>query len=77
MITKSPILFLVLLLGLFSLGRTIRGPREGYFDVEPQKRILMGVAYLGLVVLLALGMWLAEAPLELLREEVGASRVEF
>ena len=73
-ITKSPILFLVLLLGLFSLGRAIRGPRERYFDVEPQKRLLMSVAYFGLISLLTLGMWLADAPLEQMREEAGGFR---
>jgi Zn-dependent protease len=67
LLTKSPILFLILLLGIFGLVRTIRGPREGYFDVEPSKRIVMGAAYFGLVVALAAGMWVADAPLEGLR----------
>jgi Zn-dependent protease len=63
-VTKSPILFLILLLGLFSLGRTIKGPREGYFDVEPAQRLSIGVAYFGLIALLALGMWISSGPLE-------------
>ena len=66
-VTYSPILLLVLLLGLFSLGRTLRGPREGYFDVDPRKRLQIGAAYFGLLALLALGMWVADTPLESIR----------
>ena len=68
LLTKSPILFLILLLGLFTLGRTLRGPREGYFDVEPAKRVTMGLAYFGLIAALAVGMWAADMPLEEIRE---------
>ncbi len=71
LLTWSPILFLILLLGLFSLGRTIRGPREGYFEVEPAKRVAMGAAYFGLMALLALGMWTANGPLESLQRDAG------
>ncbi len=67
-VTRSPILFLVLLLGLFSLGRTIRGPREDYFKVEPAKRISMGIAYFALLGLLALGMQVTDRPLTEVRE---------
>ena len=66
-VTYSPILFLVLLLGLFGLGRTLRGPHEGYFDVDPRKRLQIGVAYFSLLALLALGMWVADTPLESIR----------
>jgi Zn-dependent protease len=65
--TRSPILFLILLLGLFSLPRAIRGPRKGYFDVAPARRLAVGGAYFGLLVMLAAGMWVAERPLEALR----------
>jgi Zn-dependent protease len=61
--THSPILFLILLLGLFSLGKTLKGPREGYYDVPNRLRVQMGVAYFGLVVLLTLGMKAAQGPL--------------
>ncbi len=70
-VTFSPILFLILLLGVFGLGRTVRGPREGYFDVEPGRRIAMGGAYFGLMALLALGMWVANGPLESLQQDAG------
>jgi Zn-dependent protease len=71
LITKSPILFLILLLGLFTLARTLKGPREGYFDAEPGQRLAMGIAYFGLIALLALGMWVADAPLQELRDGSG------
>lgn len=58
--TYSPILFLILLLGLFSLGKTFRGPRPGYFDVPPARRLSIGIAYFVLLGLLALGMWFAD-----------------
>ena len=67
--TRSPILFLVLLLGLFSLGRTIRGPRKDYFEVAPAKRISMGIAYFALVALLALGMQATNRPLTDVRDD--------
>jgi Zn-dependent protease len=69
--TYSPILFLILLLGLIGLGRTFRGPREGYFDVEPHKRLAIGLAYFGLLASLALGMWVANVPLESIRDATG------
>ncbi len=74
LVTKSPILFLILLLGLFTLARTLKGPREGYFDAEPGQRLAMGIAYFGLIALLALGMWVADAPLQELRSG-GASPI--
>jgi Zn-dependent protease len=61
--TRSPILFLILVLGLFSLPRVLRGPREGYFDVPPARRLAMGAAYFGLVAVLAVAMWVADQPL--------------
>ena len=69
--THSPILFLILLLGLFGLGRTLRGPRPGYFDVHPRKRLAIGAAYFALLALLALGMWVTDAPLEPVRSSAG------
>jgi len=68
-LTYSPILLLILLLGLLSLGRTIKGPREGYFEVAPRKRITIGAAYFVLLALLALGMQVSDKPLESIREE--------
>jgi len=67
LVTYSPILFLVLLLGLMGLKRSIQGPKEGYFDIESSKRLAMGAAYFGLLALMALGMWIADMPLEEMR----------
>lgn len=64
LVTYSPILFLILLLGLFSLKGRIRGPHAGYFDIAPHKRVTMGAAYFALLALLALGMWVADGALE-------------
>lgn len=75
LLTRSPILFLVLLLGLFGLARTIRGPSPDYFKVDARKRVIMGIAYFGLLALLALGMWVAEEPLEELQPQLGESGI--
>jgi Zn-dependent protease len=65
--TKSPILLLILALGLFSLPRVVRGPREGYFNVPSGKRLAMGALYFGLVAALSALMWVADRPLEGMR----------
>lgn len=61
--TRSPILFLILLLGLLGLGRALRGPRPGYYDVPASARRFVGLAYFGLLAVMALGMWTAQRPL--------------
>jgi Zn-dependent protease len=63
LMTKSPILFLILILGLFGLARTLRGPRPGYYEVPKVKRQLIGLAYFGLLIVMALGMFASEQPL--------------
>jgi Zn-dependent protease len=65
--TRSPILFLILVVGLFSLPRTVRGPRAGYFAVPTRRRLSMGAAYFGLLAALALAMWITARPLGTLR----------
>jgi len=67
LLTWSPILMLILILGLFSLGRTMRAPRQGYFDVPQERRRVMALAYFGLLAALTLGMWAADRQLEPLR----------
>jgi len=71
LVTWSPILMLILILGLFSLGRTLRGPTAGYFDVAPERRRIMALAYFGLIATLALGMWIADRKLEPFRPGAG------
>jgi len=70
LVTHSPILFLILLLGLLGLRRTVRGPRAGYFEVAARRRMAIATAYFGLLALLALGMWVADRPLQELHSEV-------
>jgi len=60
LVTYSPILFLILLLGLFTVLGQGRHVRPGYYDVPGSRRALMGAAYFGLMGLMALGMWAAD-----------------
>jgi len=53
-VTRSPLLLVVLIAGLFTLGRRWRHPVPGYHDIAPGSRVGMGVAYAALVVALAL-----------------------
>ncbi len=63
-LTWSPILFLILLLGLMGLGRTLRGHNKKYYDIAPSKRWKMGMAFFLLLAIMVLGMWTADAQLE-------------
>jgi len=67
-VTYSPILFLILLLGLFNLPRLLKPQSEDYYAVPTQRRVAMGVAFFGLLALMTLGMWVADQPLEGLAE---------
>ena len=62
-VTRSPLLFLILVIGLFGLGRARRGLGPGYFAVPTALRVRMAAAYFGLLAVLALGMWAAQQPL--------------
>lgn len=53
-VTRSPILGLVLLLGLISLWQRWRHPVPGYHDIPPARRLAIGIAFAVLVVALAL-----------------------
>jgi len=75
-VTRSPMLLVILLLGLFSLPGVLRGPREGYFDVPSGKRLAMGVAYFGLVASLSVALWAADRPLEGLRKGQQPARLD-
>ncbi len=71
LLTYSPILFLILLLGLVRLWSLIRRPEDGYFEASFQQRAAMGAAYFGLMALMALGMWVADMPLQDIRLSAG------
>jgi Zn-dependent protease len=62
LVTHSPILLLVLLLGVFEVVRAVRSRNAAYYQVAPPKRIAMAAAYFALVVGLVLGMWVSETP---------------
>jgi len=53
-VTRSPLLLIVLIAGLFTLRQRWRHPVPGYHDIAPGSRLRMGVAYAALVVALAL-----------------------
>jgi Zn-dependent protease len=61
--TRSPLLFLILVIGLFSLGRLRKGMAPDYYTVPGSLRVRMAVAYFGLLAVLATGMWVAQQPL--------------
>jgi hypothetical protein len=62
-VTRSPLLFLILVIGLFSLGRARRGLGPDYFAVPTAVRVQMAAAYFGLLAVMAIGMWVAQRPL--------------
>jgi Zn-dependent protease len=64
LLTKSPILGLILLLGLFTIYRTWKSPVKGYYEISPTRRMLVATGYFGLLAALALGMWSTEVPLQ-------------
>lgn len=53
-VTRSPILLLVLLVGLFTLWQRWRHPVPGYHDIPMGKRLTIGLLYAGLVIVLAM-----------------------
>lgn len=72
-LTRSPLLLIILALGVFELWRTLRHPVAGYFLTSTGRRVAMGVAYFGLAALLALGMWAADSHLERLHPPAAAA----
>jgi Zn-dependent protease len=52
-VTRSPILLLVLLVGLFTLWQRWRHPIPGYDEIPNARRLMIGAAYAGLVIALA------------------------
>jgi Zn-dependent protease len=63
LITGSPILGLILVLGLFTIYRTWKSPVAGYYQISPSRRVAVAAGYFGLLAALALGMSLADVPL--------------
>jgi len=67
--THSPLLLIILVLGGMQLYRSLKAPRTAYYDVPAPRRVAMGAAYFGLLSLMALGMWLSQEPLHALHEQ--------
>ncbi|MBJ94801.1 MAG: site-2 protease family protein [Rickettsiales bacterium] len=64
LITGSPILGLILLLGLLTIWRTWKRPVQGYYSISRGRRMAIAAGYFGLLAALTLGMSLADLPLQ-------------
>jgi len=53
-VTRSPILLLVLVLGLFTLWQRMRHPIPGYDAIPPSQRLAVSLTYAGLLLALVL-----------------------
>ena len=62
LLTWSPILGLILLLGTMQVWRSFKTP-EDYYKVGTPKRVAMAGAYFGLLAIMAVGMVFSEAPI--------------
>ncbi len=62
--TRSPILFLILLFGAISFFRMLKEKNAAYYEVDTKRRTSIAVSYFGLIAVMAIGMWLAEQPLQ-------------
>jgi len=54
LLTRSPLLLVVLVAGLFTMWQRWHHPVPGYHDIPPGSRLAVGIAYATLVVALAL-----------------------
>jgi len=54
LLTRSPLLLVVLVAGLFTMWQRWHHPVPGYHDIHPGSRLAVGMAYAALVVALAL-----------------------
>lgn len=57
---RSPLLLVMLILGAFRVWQIYKNPLPGYFEIPMQRRLTMGVAYLGLLAILFLGLELVQ-----------------
>ena len=62
--TRSPLLFLILLVGVFTFFKNFKTIDRAYYDVSVQRRTTIGVSYFGLLAVMALGMWMAGQALQ-------------
>ena len=62
--TRSPLLFLILLLGCFTFFKNFKTIDQTYYNVPSSRRIVIGVSYFGLLAVMTLGMWMAGQALQ-------------
>jgi Zn-dependent protease len=62
--TRSPLLFLILLLGAFTFFKNFKTIDRTYYNVPSNQRIVIGVSYFGLLAVMTLGMWMAGQALQ-------------
>jgi Zn-dependent protease len=62
--TRSPLLFLILLVGVFTFFKNFKTIDRAYYDVSAQRRTTIGVSYFGLLAVMTLGMWMAGQALQ-------------
>ena len=62
--TRSPLLFLILLIGVFTFFKNFKTYDPAYYNLPAQKRTAIGVSYFGLLAVMALGMWMAGQALQ-------------
>lgn len=73
-LTRSPILILVMLVGLITLFQRLKNPVPGYDQVPRAQRLGMGLAYLALVIGLTATLQLGELPHPGTLDEHGRTR---
>jgi len=61
---RSPLLFLILIIGGVNLFCRISKDQAAYYHVHAAKRVMIGTSYFGLLVIMALGMWFASGRLD-------------
>lgn len=61
-VTRSPILLLVLIVGLFTLWHRWKHPVPGYHDIPRAQRLAIGLGYAALVIALAVTLPIGLAP---------------
>jgi hypothetical protein len=52
LVTRSPLLLIVLILGLWSLAQRWRNPAPGYDSLPPRQRTLIAISYAALITAL-------------------------
>lgn len=70
----NPLIFLVLILGLIEAYKAFKNRRNPealrYYDIDPSFRFKMGMAYLGLLIVLGTGMGLSLEMLNSIRDDL-------